>query len=355
MFVFDLGRLPGEQSMLVFHALARMGTEALVIVSPLTPLASIGYFQDAGKELDLEFCKRSGIPYMRREVGGGATYLDGNQIFYQLIWKKDNPRFPRVMKESFPWFSEAPVETYRSFGIQAEYRAINDIVTREGRKIAGEGGGDIGECMVFVGGILLDFNYEIMSKILKVPDEKFRDKIFKTMEENVTTLKRELGTAPPRNDVVRVLRAEFEKRVGELEPASLSPEIVSKMRELELWMTSDDFLHKKTPKIPKGVKIREGLEIFYGLHKAKGGLIRTAEEISENKIEDITISGDFSFTPKEQLGGVEKALVGTPLDEDRIVEKVDAYYEEEGIESPGVESKDFATTILNPVREARKG
>jgi lipoate-protein ligase A len=71
---------------------------------------------------------------MRREVGGGATYLDGNQIFYQLIWKKDNPRFPRVMKESFPWFSEAPVETYRNFGIQAEYRAINDIVTQEGER-----------------------------------------------------------------------------------------------------------------------------------------------------------------------------------------------------------------------------
>jgi len=355
MFVFDLGRLPGQQSMLVFHALARMGMEALVIVSPLTPLASIGYFQDAEKELDLEFCKTSGIPYMRREVGGGATYLDGNQIFYQLIWKKDNPRFPRVMKESFPWFSEAPVETYRNFGIQAEYRAINDIVTQEGRKIAGEGGGDIGECMVFVGGILLDFNYEIMSKILKVPDEKFRDKIFKTMEENVTTMKRELGTLPPRDEVVRVLREQFEKRVGRLEPTSLSPEVVSKMRELEGWMTSDDFLHKKTPKIPKGVKIREGVEIFYGLHKARGGLIRTAEEISENKIEDITISGDFSFTPKEQLGGVERALVGTPLDEGEIVEKVDAYYEKKGIESPGVESKDFAMTILNPVREAKKG
>jgi lipoate-protein ligase A len=259
------------------------------------------------------------------------------------------------MKESFPWFSEAPVETYRHFGIQAEYRAINDIVTKEGRKIAGEGGGDIGECMVFVGGILLDFNYEIMSKILKVPDEKFRDKIFKTMEENVTTMKRELGTLPPRDEVVRVLRAEFEKRIGRLEPASLNSEVVSKMRELEGWMTSDDFLHKKTPKIPKGVKIREGVEIFYGLHKARGGLIRTAEEISENKIEDITISGDFSLTPKEQLGGVERALVGTSLDEKEIVERVDAYYVKTGIESPGVESKDFATTILNPVREAKKG
>ena len=38
MFLFDLGKLPEQQSMLIFHALARMGVEALVIVSPKTPL-----------------------------------------------------------------------------------------------------------------------------------------------------------------------------------------------------------------------------------------------------------------------------------------------------------------------------
>ena len=43
--------------------------------------------------------------------------------------------------------------------------------------------------MVFVGGILLDFDYQAMSKILKVPDEKFRDKVFKSMKENLTTMK----------------------------------------------------------------------------------------------------------------------------------------------------------------------
>jgi len=67
--------------------------------------------------------------------------------------------------------------------------------------------------MVFVGGILLDFNYKAMSRILKVPDEKFRDKIFKTMEENLTTMKKELGAVPPREEVVRVLKEKFEKRV----------------------------------------------------------------------------------------------------------------------------------------------
>ena len=142
------------------------------------------------------------------------------------------------------------METYRAFGVQAEYRSINDIITKEGRKIAGEGGGNIGDCMVFVGGILLDFNYKAMSRILKVPDEKFRDKVFKTMEENLTTMRKELGTVPPREEVVKVLKESFEKRIGRLKEGSLTPEIIKKMKELESWMTSDEFLHQKTPRIP---------------------------------------------------------------------------------------------------------
>ena len=101
MFLFDLGKLPGQQSMLIFHTLARMGIEALVLVSPSSPLVSIGYFQDAEQEVDLSYCKQAAIPFMRREVGGGATFLDENQIFYQLIWKKDNPRFPKVIQDTF--------------------------------------------------------------------------------------------------------------------------------------------------------------------------------------------------------------------------------------------------------------
>ena len=354
MYVFDLGKLPGQQSMLIFHALARMSIEALVIVSPKIPLVSIGYFQDAEQEVDLPYCRESKIPFMRREVGGGATYLDEDQVFYQLIWKKDNPKFPRAVDEIYPWFSQAPVETYRAFGIEAEFRVVNDIVTRTGRKIAGEGGGNIGDCMVFVGGILLDFDYQAMSRILKVPDEKFRDKVHKTMEENLTTMKRELGMVPRREEVISVLKEGFERRVGKLDEASLTPEIIKKMNQLESWMSSEEFLLKKTPRIPAGVKIREGVEVLYGLHKARGGLIKTAEEVSEERIEDITISGDFTFFPKEQLIGLEQSLEKVSLEEEKIIEKVETYYEEKKVESPGVESKDIAKTILNPIQNSRK-
>jgi lipoate-protein ligase A len=347
MNLIKLDKMAGQDSMLIFHVLARIGYEGLVIVSPSKPLASVGYFQDAAKEIDLEFCANADIPVMRREVGGGATYLDGNQIFYQMIWNRKNPKFPNNVKKIFEVLSEPACETYQKFGINAMFRAENDIITDKGKKIAGEGGGDIGDSMVFVGGILLDFDYVTMSKVLKVPDEKFRDKIYKSMEENLTTMKRELGEIPPREDVKRVLVESFEKLTGKLEPIEFDEETIKKMRELEKVFTSDEFLFKKTPRIPQGVKIKEGIEILYGLYKTKGGLIRTAEEIENKKrIRDIVVSGDFNLFPKNGLNEVEDTLKNIDFNEDIIKKEIEKVYDKKNIESPGVNPEDFAKTII---------
>jgi lipoate-protein ligase A len=345
--LIKLDKLPGQDSMLIFHILARIGYEGLVIVSPDIPLASVGYFQDTQKEIDLAFCKQAGIPVMRREVGGGATYLDGNQIFYQMIWNKNNRIFPTNVKRIFELLSQPACETYGQFGINASFRTENDIVTDEGKKIAGEGGGDIGDSMVFVGGILLDFDYQTMSRVLKVPDEKFRDKIHKTMEENLTTMKRELGGIPPREDIKRVLVEQFEKLTGKLEPVELDDATVRKMRELEKEFTSEKFLFKKTPRIPDGVKIKEGIDILYGMYKAKGGLIRTAEEVEGKKIlKDIVVSGDFNLFPKHALQKLENALKNKDFDRDAIKQEIEKTYDTDSIESPGVEPEDITKTIV---------
>jgi lipoate-protein ligase A len=344
--VLNLGNLPGQQSMLVFHALARMGFEGLVTVSPKIPLASIGYFQDATKEIDLEYCKKEKVPVMRREVGGGATYLDENQIFYQLIWKKGNILFPSKIKDVFSFLSQPVCDTYKDFGIETHFRPENDIITKDQRKISGEGGGDIGDSMVFVGGILMDFDYETMSKILKVPDEKFRDKIQKSIKENLTTMKREIGSKPNRDEVVESLITNFNTLLGEFKPVKLDKDTIDKMIELEHWFNSDEFLFKKTPKIPQGVKIREGVEILYSTYKSRGGLIRTAQEIKKEVIEDISISGDFQFYPKSELTGLESNLKKTKRKEKSIISKVEDFYDEQNIESPGVEPEDVTEAIM---------
>jgi lipoate-protein ligase A len=347
MYLFDLGERKWQESMLVFHALARMGIEGIDIVSPRTPYISIGYFQDATKEVDLEYCEKEGLPIIRREVGGGTVYLDRNQIFYHVVWNRNNPRYPKLMKDIYEYFAIAPIETYGEFGIKTEFRSVNDIITGEGRKIAGLGGGDIADSMSFVGSVILDFDYDKMAHAIKVPDEKFRDKVFKTMTENVTSMKRELGTLPPRGDIIRVLEEKFTKCLGKLESVELSEDVIKKMKEIALWFSSPEFLFRKTPRIPDGVKIKEGIELIYTMYKAKGGLIRTQQEVEKKKrIKDIGLSGDFTLYPKAVLDTVVGSLKGSDRKEKVIKDKIEEAYDKKKIETPGVTPDDFTKAVL---------
>jgi lipoate-protein ligase A len=78
MELFNLGKIPWEETQLIYHSLALQGREALCLVSPATPYVCIGYHQDVKQEVDLEFCHLNKIPVFRCEVGGGAVFLDGN-------------------------------------------------------------------------------------------------------------------------------------------------------------------------------------------------------------------------------------------------------------------------------------
>ena len=350
MYLLDLGERPWEQSMLIFHALARMDIEAIDIVWPQTPFISIGYFQDAKKEVDIEYCRRMGLPIIRREVGGGTVYLDRNQIFYHMVWNKQNPNFPKRIKDIYEYLSVPPIETYEEFGINTNFREVNDIVTSKGRKIAGLGGADIADSMAFVGSVILDFDYDKMANSIKVPDEKFRDKIYRSIEENVTSMKKELGKVPPRQEIKKVLIKRYEKIFGKLKPLKLDEEIIRKMTELAKWFKSSEFLNRKTPKIPKGVKIKEGIEILYGMYKSQGGLVRTAQEVENIQIKDIGISGDFTLYPKNELQNLEISLKDTEREKSELTSKIDEFYEETDVQTPGVKPKDFTKAIL----EAKK-
>ncbi len=345
MYVFQYDSLGGLDSMLLFHTLARMDIDALVIVSPAKPLISVGYFQDPREEVDLAYCKNEGLPVFRREVGGGAVYLDYNQIFYQVVVNRNHPLAFRDIQRVYREYSIVPVETYSQLGIKTQMKPVNDIVTEHGKKIAGEGAANIGNSLVFVGSIILDFNYEAMTKSLKVPEEKFRDKIYKTMRENLTTVKQETGSMPVREDVRKILIEKFENLFGKLTPAVINADILKKMRELESYYTSPAFMFKKTMRKFDSLKIRQGIEIVYGAHKAKGGLIKTAQEVGNRKINDIIISGDFTFYPKEKLDKLEKNLKGVKKYKDKIRERILEFYDNEDVQSPGVSEEDYEKAI----------
>ena len=103
---------------------------------------------------------------------------------------------------------------------------------------------------------------------------------------------------------------------------------------------------KKTPRVSSGVKIKEGVEILYGMHKAQGGLIRTAQEVESRKLKDIGISGDFTLYPKKELVEIEKTLKDTQREKDELNQKIEEFYENTEIQTPGVKPKDITKAIM---------
>jgi lipoate-protein ligase A len=347
MELYNLGKVPWHESQLIYHALAVLGREALSLVSPAMPYVCIGFHQDAEQEVDLAFCKANKIPVFRREVGGGAVYLDGDQFFFQLILNKDNPMVPKRKEAFYKKFLQPVIHVYRRIGIPAEYRPINDLTVTE-KKISGTGVGEIGECIVFVGNLIMDFDYKTMSRVLRVPDEKFRDKIYKTLTDNLSTIRRELGEKEAQRwDEARLnamMAEEFQKLLGFMELKEKDEQLLATMDELGERMMSDVWLYQKGKPTPgRDIKIRAGINVIHKIHKAPGGLIRADFEVKDGRFSNVRLSGDFFCYPEEAISWLESSLEGQPTGEAGGV--LEQFYSERDRETPGIVLDDWLRVL----------
>ena len=283
MDYYFLDKVSWEHSQALYHAAAYLQKEALFVLRPSTPYVCIGFHQDAEQEIDLDFAKKNAIPVYRREVGGGAVYLDGGQLFYQLILKNDRPGIPEIKGELYKKFLAPVVETYREFGVTAEYKPVNDIIAN-GRKVSGNGAAEINDMIVIVGNFILDFNYDVMSKCLRVPDEKFRDKVFKTLYENLSTMQRETGSIPETQQLGDALARRYEAILGSLTYKTTSDDdLVAKANELQLERYTDEWLFANDRRRlnSREIKIRDGVFVIQKMLKTPGGLIH-ATAVNDN-------------------------------------------------------------------------
>jgi len=343
MELYQLGKIPWEETQLIYHSLALMGNEALCLVSPATPYVCIGYHQDLAQEVDLGFCRANDIPVFRREVGGGAVFLDGNQLFFHLILKRDNPIAPKRIDAFYQKFLQPVIDVHHRIGIPAQYKPVNDLVV-ENRKISGTGAGEIGDCIVFVGNLILDFDYETMARVLKIPDEKFRDKVKHTIEENLSTIRRELGELESgqwdEDTLNNMLAEEFERLLGPMTLAGKDRLLVDKMQAVKSEMMADDWLYRRGKRVEgRVVKVRSGLEVVQRMHKAAGGLIRAEFLVESALFKAVAISGDYFCFPKDTVSRLEKVIEGCPAKE--ILQVVTDFYQAGQFELPGVEIDDW--------------
>lgn len=347
--ILDLGTVPWLRSQSIYHGVAyamRPGDlDTITLMNPAEPYVCVGFHQEVDKEIDVAYCKANGIPIVRREIGGGAVYLDRDQLFWHLIFQRDH--LPSAVEDVYALALKGPVEAHRRMGIPAYHRPVNDLQV-EGRKIGGTGAATIGGAMVVAGSLLFGFDYELMARVLKVPSEKFRDKVYQTLNEYLTTIRRELGDrAPSWEEGKRVLVEELATALGaEVEWGELSDRELRVIEELDALLASDEWTYQRGGLARAGVKIAEGVHVREAAHKAPGGLVRVTVRERDGAIDDLVISGDFFCYPPEALPALERSLVGTPLDEATIAERVARFLAERGARLPRVEPGDLAKAIM---------
>ena len=85
--VVDAGTVGAWRSQALWHGIASAmdasSPPVLSLCRPAEPYVGLGYHRSLD-ELDLDACRRLDLPVIRRQIGGGPVYVDGEQLFFQI-------------------------------------------------------------------------------------------------------------------------------------------------------------------------------------------------------------------------------------------------------------------------------
>jgi lipoate-protein ligase A len=364
--LLNFGMKKGYFIQSVYEAVAKAITEkkspnTIILVSPASPYVCIGIHQELEKEVDVEYCSAHAIPIVRRQTGGGAVYLDSSQQFYQIIVHKDDPAVPLGVEPFYNHFLIPTVNVYRRYGLPAEYRPINDVMIR-GKKASGNGAVTLGEAMILIGNVIYDIDTEVMVNVLKVPSEKFRDKMIKSLQKYMTSLTNELSDPPERSEIVDHLIEEYESLLDcTLTPGELSALEKDYLTPILSRLHSEEWLHKSSRRRErllslveaKCTKVAGGVMVCEASHKAQK-LIRITLESVNGRITDILISGDFFYEPAESLGELEEELKGMKIRKKLLTEKIETFLQTHDIQIAGITAKDLVEAIIRAYSRVKR-
>ena len=265
----------------------------------------IGRNQNTLEEINPDVVKKHDVNVVRRITGGGAVYHDDGNLNFSFITKmKDN-------LNDYRKFTKPVIEGLNNLGVPAEFQGRNDIVV-EDKKISGNAQSFYKDKMLHHGTILFDANLPFVAEVLNVKADKIKSKGIKSNRSRVTNILPYLKE--------EVSMGQFKKTL--LEHLLGTKDIVKHVYEL----TDDDYekINELMEKRYNRWEWNYGESPDFSIEKAgryEGGKVEFHFNVSEGKISDVKIFGDFLGS--RDITELQDKLKGTQYEEEAFRKKLE--------------------------------
>jgi lipoate-protein ligase A len=235
--LLDVGTVPWIASQSVHHAVARVfgdsTPDTLVIVRSDSPYLCVGRHA-VGAAVSRHRARRSALPVVRRELGGGTVLITPEQTFFVLVAHRRRLRLPDP--SAVAWFLGGGAAAYRRLGVAALVAPPADI--RSGDcKLSGSGAATIGEASVIGANVIHDFDAAAFVEVLALPSAATRRLLACETLAQMGSVRHLTGAPATGDRVAAAIRAGVEETWGvRLEPGELSAAERGALPAVERWL-----------------------------------------------------------------------------------------------------------------------
>ena len=211
---------------------------------------SLGYFQQAKKEVDFEKCQQEGIDLVRRLTGGRAILHD-RELTYSIIIREDYNLLADSIEKSYQQISSGLVAGLNQLGIAAELKAVERgkkaprghsaacfdapswyEVILNNKKLIGSAQRRKENTILQHGSLPLDDSSEKIFELLNYNSAEMRKKSRRIFKAKSTNLKKS-GSKVDKKELIKALSSGLAKKFNlNLEKASLTESEIVLAREL---------------------------------------------------------------------------------------------------------------------------